>query len=53
MGEIGNKQEFKSIQQLKDKMLVQFADTIDEDQFIVSLGTSQDYEGAITIGGST
>ena len=52
MGEIGNVDEFKEIHELKVKMLEQFGDIITDDEFMVSMGTSQDYEQAIIHGGS-
>ena len=40
MGEIGNVEEFKEIQELKVKMLEKFSDIITDDEFMVSMGTS-------------
>lgn len=52
MGEIGDLDEFKFGYSLKTKMLEQFKDHITEEEFMVSMGTSQDYEMAILEGGA-
>lgn len=52
MGEIGDVEEFRIIRRLKTKMLQEFTDFINEDHFIVSMGTIADYELAIIEGGS-
>ena len=52
MGAVGNEEEFKGVHELRNQMLAEFTD-LTADEFIVSMGTSQDYEAAITVGGAT
>ena len=52
MGEIGNQEEFRLVNDLKSKMLSEFSSIIEPEKFTVSMGTSQDYELAIQVGGS-
>ena len=40
MGALGNTKEFEQVDELRNKMLIQFADEIGEEDFITSLGTS-------------
>ena len=49
MGAIGNVDEYKAVIELKDSILEKFGDE-NADDFILSMGTSQDYELAITHG---
>lgn len=45
MGAIGDTEEFEAIQKLKSEAIEEFKDTIiPEDEFILSMGTSSDYE---------
>jgi PLP dependent protein len=48
MGEIGNVEEFRLVHQLKHKVIQEFG--LPDDDFILSMGTSQDYELAIEEG---
>ena len=50
MGELNCLEEFRSAYQLKQEMLDLWPDIED---FMVSMGTSTDYEAAIVEGGST
>ena len=52
MGEIGNVEEFQAVNKLKHDILDKFGDKIKEENFLVSMGTSQDYELAILEGGA-
>ena len=52
MGAIGNVEEFKAINKLKFDVLEKFGDKIKEENFMLSMGTSQDYELAIIEGGA-
>ena len=52
MGEIGNVEEFQAVNKLKHDVLDKFGDKIKEENFLVSMGTSQDYELAILEGGA-
>ena len=52
MGAIGNVEEFQAINKLKSEVLNKFGEKIKEEDFIVSMGTSQDYELAILEGGA-
>ena len=51
MGDIGNEKEFERMHLLReditDRML------IPKEDFILSMGTSDDYEKAISVGGAT
>ena len=53
MGAVGNVQEFREIYQLKNSILEEFKDLISDQDFIISMGTSLDYEQAILEGGAT
>ena len=52
MGEIGNLDEFRHIYDLKLRILDEFPSLITDEEFIVSMGTSEDYEQAIIEGGA-
>ena len=52
MGQVGNVQEFKKINELKSRMLEHFKGAITEEDFVVSMGTSADFEAAISEGGA-
>ena len=52
MGEIGNVEEMQTLYHLKEIILKEFKDDITEEEFVLSMGTSQDYQKAITEGGS-
>lgn len=52
MGAVGNEDEFKGVHELRNQMLTEFTD-LTADEFMVSMGTSQDYEAAILVGGAT
>ena len=48
MGAIGDVEEFKAVYQLKQDIMAHYNDTIiGEDEFMLSMGTSQDFEQAI------
>ena len=44
MGAIGDLTEFRMVHDLKLKMLEEFTDFTNHDDFVLSMGTSQDYE---------
>ena len=48
MGEIGNVEEFRLVHDLKLKVMQEF--NLPNDELIISMGTSQDYELAILEG---
>mmetsp|Transcript_17739 Transcript_17739/g.30036 ORF Transcript_17739/g.30036 Transcript_17739/m.30036 type:complete len:126 (-) Transcript_17739:87-464(-) len=52
MGEIGDVDEFRAMHTLKQEMLPSFEGVLSEEDFVLSMGTSQDYELAIKEGGA-
>ena len=52
MGELGNVKEFRAVHDLKLKMLEEFTEFKNPANFVISMGTSHDYEEAIIEGGS-
>lgn len=44
MGAVGNVEEFREVYQLKNSILNDFKDLISDEDFIISMGTSTDYE---------
>jgi uncharacterized pyridoxal phosphate-containing UPF0001 family protein len=48
MGKIGDIEGFRQMYQLKEKLIAKFG--IDPEQFILSMGTSADFEDAIVEG---
>ncbi len=53
MGAVGNVEEFREVYQLKNSIMNDFKDLISDEDFIISMGTSNDYEQAIIEGGAT
>jgi uncharacterized pyridoxal phosphate-containing UPF0001 family protein len=52
MGKIGNVDEFKAAHDIKTKLICSLPETLNLDNFVLSMGTSQDYEAAILEGGA-
>ena len=53
MGAVGDACGYKIMKELKFRMLKEFKDFVNEGDFVLSMGTVDDYESAIVEGGST